>query len=607
MQNLGGVKHWFVCFTLVLSASVAGAQQPRPVDDKALKSAVKNADEWLTNGRDYTERRYSPLKQIDASNVKRLGLAWYYDTGSFAGTVETTPIISNGTLYGTIPWSVVFAVDAKTGKEKWRWDPKIGHQNFPPGSAGKPDRVRTGPSICCGPGNRGVAVYDGKVYVGTLDARLVALDAETGKVVWDVRTAGENEDYSITGAPLIVKGKVIIGNGGGEFAVRGYISAYDAETGKQLWRTYTVPGDPSKPFESKAMEAAAKTWTGDWWKLGGGGNPWDAISYDPELDLLYLGTAQGGPWVNKYRSPKGGDNLYICSILALKPETGEQVWYFQTTPGDEWDYDSVQGLTLADLKINGKTRKVIMQAPKNGFFYVLDRKTGQFISAAPYVKVDWATGVDPKTGRPIEAPNVHYDSKDVTVFPGPAGGHAWPGMSFNPNTGLAYIPALDSNFRYIAASEFKPELGAYNWGIVFRPPPPPPPPAAGQPAPPPPPAGPPGGFLSAWDPTTQTERWRIPKMNGGGTVTTAGNLVFAASGDGEFVALSADKGEKLWSAKLVPGFANPATYMIDGKQYVTVLAGRAGKARMYTFALDGNLPIPAPPNTPPPPPFPTGQ
>jgi PQQ-dependent dehydrogenase (methanol/ethanol family) len=578
------------------------AQQPQRVDDKALKNAAKNGDEWLTNGRDYSGERYSPLKQIDTSNVSRLGLAWYYDTGSFPGTLESTPIVSNGTLYVTATWSMVFAIDARTGKEKWHWDPKIGHQNFPPGSSGNPNKVRTGPSLCCGPGNRGVAIYDGKVYVGTLDARLVALDAETGKVVWDVRTAGENEDYSITGAPLIVKGMVMIGNGGGEFAVRGYITAYDAETGKQLWRTYTVPGDPSKPFESKAMEVAAKTWTGEWWKLGGGGNPWDAISYDPELDLLYLGTSQGGPWVAKYRSPQGGDNLYICSIIALKPETGKFVWYFQTTPDDEWDYDAVQGLTMADLKIDGKVRKVIMQAPKNGFFYVLDRKTGKFISAAPYVNVTWAKGVDPKTGRPIENPNIHDYAKGVVVAPGAAGGHAWQAMSFNPNTGLAYIPALDSTFRYVQAPEFKPELGAYNWGIVFVPPPPP---APGQPAPPPP-SSRPGGFLSAWDPTTETERWRLPMMNGGGTVTTAGNLVFAASGGGDFVALSADKGEKLWSTKLVAGFANPVTYMLDGKQYVSVLAGRAGKGRVYTFVLDGQEPIPAPPVMSPPPPPPPG-
>ncbi|HKV05068.1 MAG TPA: PQQ-dependent dehydrogenase, methanol/ethanol family [Candidatus Acidoferrales bacterium] len=592
-----GTKLGSVVFVLALTAGVAAARHARHVDDNALKNAAKDGAEWLTNGHDYADTRYSPLKQIDAANVSRLGLAWYYDTNSFPGTLETTPIISDGTLYGTATWSVVFALDARTGKEKWRWDPQIGHQNFPQGSTGKPDKVRTGPSFCCGPGNRGVAIYDGKVYVGTLDARLVALDAETGKVVWEVQTADKNADYSITGAPIVANGKVIIGNGGGEYAVRGYVTAYDAETGKQVWRFYTVPGDPSKPFENKAMEAAAKTWSGDWWKLGGGGNPWDGISYDPELGLVYIGTAQGGPWVRKYRSP--GDNLYICSIIAIRADTGEYVWHFQTTPGDEWDYDSVQGLTLADMKIDGKMRKVIMQAPKNGFFYVLDRETGEFISGKPYVKVTWATGLDPKTGRPIEAHDIDYDSHNVTVAPGPAGGHVWQGMSYNPNTGLVYIPALDSDFQYVAAKEFKPEVGAYNWGIVFRPPPPPRPGQAAQP----PPTSRLGSSLVAWDPTTQTERWRLPQMNGGGTVTTASNLLFAASGDGEFEALSADKGEKLWSAKLPVGLANPATYMLDGKQYVTVLAGRAGKGRIYTFALDAKEPIPpAPVIVPPPPP-----
>jgi quinohemoprotein ethanol dehydrogenase len=597
------------CSALAIAAlcvAAGAAQQTSRVDDNALVNAAQNGDEWLTNGRDYSATRYSPLKQIDASNVGKLGLAWYYDTDSAPGTLESTPIVSNGTFYVTATWSVVSAVDARTGKEKWRWDPKIGHHNFPSGPQDNADKARTGPSICCGPGNRGVAIYDGKVYVGTLDARLVALDAETGKVLWDVPTAAANSDYSITGAPLVVKNMVIIGNGGGEYAIRGYITAYDTQTGKQLWRFYTIPGDPSKPFENKAMEVAAKTWSGDWWKMGGGGNPWDAISYDPKLDLLYFGTAQGGPWVQHFRDPKGGTNLYVCSIIALHADTGKFAWYFQTTPGDEWDYDAVQQLTLADIKINGKLRHVIMQAPKNGFFYVLDRKTGQFISAAPYVKVTWAKGVDPKTGRPIEDPAMRYDEKPKTVAPGPAGGHAWPGMSFNPNTGLVYIPALDSTFLYISAPTYKPELGEYNWGIVFRSPR-----AAGaantngDPPPPPPPPTAPAGFLTAWDPTTQTERWRAELMNGGGTVTTAGNLVFGGSRDGDLVALSADKGEKLWSVKLAAGFANPITYMLDGKQYVSVLCGRAGNGRVYTFALDANTPMPPPPVAPPPPPPPT--
>jgi quinohemoprotein ethanol dehydrogenase len=586
---------------VALCACMAAAQQTKPVDDNALKNAAKDGADWLNNGHDYSEDHYSPLTLIDAGNVSKLGLAWYYDTGSDRGTVETTPIVSNGTMYATLPWSVVVALDAQTGKEKWRWDPQINHVNFPAGSVGKPDKVRTGPSVCCGPANRGVAIYDGKIYVGTLDSRLVALNAETGKVVWEVQTVDKNADYSITGAPRIAKGKVIIGNAGGEYAVRGFVTAYDAETGKQIWRFYTVPGDPSKPFENKAMEAAAKTWSGKWWELGGGGNVWDGIAYDPGLNMVYIGIGQGGPWVQGFRDPMTKDNLYLCSIVALNADTGEYVWHFQTTPADEWDYDATQGIALANLKIDGKTRRVVMQAPKNGYFYVLDAKSGKFISGSNYVKVTWSTGLDPKTGRPQEAPGMRYEQKDVTVAPGPAGGHAWQAMSFNPNTGLMYIPALDSTFVYIATKEFKPELGVYNWGIVFRPP------AGGAVAPP----AANQSFLTAWDPATETERWRVPGMNGGGTVTTAGNLVFGASNDGDFVALSADKGEKLWSAKLMPGFANPATYMIDGKQYVSVLSGRGGKARIYTFALDANMPIPARPSGvsdnpfgPPPPPAP---
>ena len=585
MHRSTGIKWLFALGTAAALVCAAAGQQFKSVDDKMLKNAAKSGDEWLSNGRDLSDTRYSPLRQIDATNAKRLGLAWSYDTDSSFGTVESTPIVANGILYGTAPWSVVYALDGATGKEIWRWDPKIPHTNFPPGSIGKADKVRTGPSVCCGPANRGVAIYDGKIYVGTLEAKLVALDAKTGKEVWSVQTADQDKDYSVTGAPIVAGGKVIIGNAGGEYSVRGYVSAYDAESGKMLWRFYTVPGDPSKPFENKAMEAAAKTWTGEWWKLGGGGTVWDGISYDPDLDLVYIGTSQGGPWVGKYRSPEGGANLYVCSIIALKAKTGEYVWHFQTTPSDEWDYDATQGMTLADIKINGKMRKVLMQAPKNGFFYVIDRKTGEFISGKPYVKVTWATGLDPKTGKPMEAENVRYDKEDRTVSPGPAGGHAWLGMSYNPNTGLVYLPALDSDFRYIAAPDFKPEVGVYSWGITFRMPPAPP----GQQAQLPPA---PGGSLVAWDPVTQTEKWRLKQMNGSGTLTTASGIVFAASDDGSFKALRADTGEELWSMKLQPGMANPATYVVDGKQYVSVLAGRGGHAHQYTFALDANAPMP---------------
>ncbi|MFZ0978269.1 MAG: PQQ-dependent dehydrogenase, methanol/ethanol family [Candidatus Acidiferrales bacterium] len=598
MRFLNGRNAWLIALALLMAAGLS-ASAAKAQDTKALLDAGKNSDEWLTTGHGYMDWRYSELKQIDASNVSKIGLAWYYDTDSDRGTVESTPLVSNGVMYATLPWSVVVALDAATGKEKWRWDPKIPHTNFPVGSAGKPDKVRTGPSVCCGPANRGVAIYDGKVYVGTLDDHLVALVQQTGKVVWSTEMISDTQDYSITGAPRIADGKVIVGNAGGEYGVRGFVAAYDAETGKELWRFYTVPGDPTKPFENKAMEAAAPTWEGDWWKLGGGGNVWDGIAYDPELHYVYIGIGQGGPWVQGFRSPVGMENLYLCSIVALNADTGKFEWYFQTTPADEWDYDATQGFTLADLKINGKMRKVIMQAPKNGYFYVLDRKTGQFISGAPYVHVTWSTGLDPKTGRPNEAPGMRYEDEPKDVSPGPAGGHAWEAMSYNPKTGLIYLPALDSTFHYVSTKVFRPELGVYNWGIVLGPPDP------KHPLPPN------HGFLTAWDPVTEKEVWRADLMNGAGTVTTAGNLVFCASDSGDFVALSADKGEKLWSAKLMNGFANPVTYEVNGKQYVAVLSGRGGKARIYAFALDANMPIPPKPSGvsdmpfgPPPPPAP---
>ncbi|HEX4004360.1 MAG TPA: PQQ-dependent dehydrogenase, methanol/ethanol family [Candidatus Acidoferrales bacterium] len=602
MRFLNAKKVWLAALATLMAAGLS-ASAARAQDTKALLDAGKNADEWLTTGHGYMDQRYSQLDQINASNASKLGLAWYYDTDSDRGTVESTPLVSNGVMYATLPWSVVVAIDAATGKEKWRWDPKIPHMNFPVGSAGKPDKQRIGPSVCCGPANRGVALYDGKVIVGTLDDHLVALDQQTGKVVWDTQTISDAQDYSITGAPRIAGGKVIVGNAGGEYGVRGFVAAYDGETGKELWRFYTVPGDPTKPFENTAMEKAAPTWEGDWWKVGGGGNVWDGISYDPELNMVYIGIGQGGPWVQGFRSPVGMENLYLCSIVALNADTGKFQWYFQTTPADEWDYDATQGMVLADIKINGKLRHVIMQAPKNGYFYVLDRKTGQFISGAPYVRVTWSTGLDPKTGRPHEAPNMRYEDAPKDVSPGPAGGHAWEAMSYNPKTGLVYLPALDSTFHYMSQKVYRPELGVYNWGIVLGPPDP------KHPLPPN------DAFLTAWDPVTEKQVWRADKIGGGGTVTTAGNLVFGASETGDFVALSADKGEKLWSAKLMAGFANPVTYEVDGKQYVAVLSGRGGKARIYAFALDANMPIPARPSgvsdnpfgPPPPPPPPAPQ
>ncbi len=578
---------------VVLAAAALAQTNKRAVDDNALKNAPKNADEWLTYGRDYAETHYSPLKQIDASNVKRLGLAWSWETESPQGAnVEATPLVSNGVMYGSLGWDVLFAVDARTGKFKWRWDPEIPREHIQ--------------QICCGPLNRGVALYRGKVYAGLLDGRLVALDQETGKVLWQVKTT-DNPDTILTSAVRVVKGKVIVGTSGAEQAVRGYFSAYDAETGKMAWRFYTVPGDPSKPFEHSELAMAAKTWTGEWWKMGGGGTVWDAMAYDPDADLLYIGTGNGGPWNRNYRSPGGGDNLFLASVLAVKPETGKMAWYFQETPGDSWDFTSTQPIILADIKIDGKMRKVLMHAPKNGFFYLLDRITGEFISGDKYAqRVTWATGLD-KKGHPIEAKGARFTTEPVTLSPGAGGAHNWQPMSFSPITGLVYIPLQESPWTYAPDPNFKFAPGYWNTGMNMgrRPPNPDAKPAAAPPIP----AGPAkepegaenqpkvsGGFLVAWDPVTETARWRVRdggSFGGGGTLATAGNLVFHGA-----IAYNAETGEKLWEADLGGGSVTPMSYMLDGKQYVTLLARAWPGNRLFTFALDGKEPIPPAPPRP---------
>lgn len=549
------------------------------IDDAALKTADARTGDWITHGRNYAETRFSPLKQINDANAKDLGLAWSFDTETDRG-LEATPIIVDGVMYTTGSWSIVFAIDARTGKQLWKWDPKVPHSY--------------GPKACCDVVNRGVAVYKGRVYVGTLDGRLAALDAATGKVIWEVVTVDQSKQYTITAAPRVVKGKVIIGNGGGEYGMRGYFSAYDAMTGKLAWRFYTVPGDPKEPVPAAmkpAMDKAAKTWTGEWWKVGGGGTVWDSVAYDPELDLLYVGVGNGSPWNQHVRSPGGGDNLYLSSILAVRPDTGALVWHYQTTPGDSWDFTATQHMILADLTINGRQRKVLMQAPKNGFFYVLDRATGELISAEAYVTVTWAKGVDKKTGRPIEAPGVRYKDAPIGMQPGPLGGHNWQPMSFNPQTGLVYIPAQETAFGYGQEAGFKFKDRGWNVGVDFA--------IVKDP-----PTALPTGHLLAWDPVAQKERWRVPYvvMWNGGTLTTAGNLVFQGTADGRFVAYSADKGAKLWEVTVGTGvIASPVTYEIDGTQYVSIMVGWGGAfpltggsiglpatpGRLLTFALNG--------------------
>ena len=436
------------------SAQVAGA---KPVDAARLTAADSDTGEWMTTGRTYSEQRFSPLTQVSTGNVGQLGLAWHYEFDTDRGQ-EATPLMVDGVLYTTTAWSKVFAFDAKTGKLIWSYDPKVsGDRGF---------------DACCDVVNRGVAVWNGKVFVGALDGRLIALDAKTGTVVWSTVTVDQSKPYTITGAPRVVKGKVLIGNGGAEYGVRGYLSAYDAETGNLAWRFYMTPNPEGKPdgaaSDSIMAKKAAATWGDGVWKhSGGGGTPWDSMAYDPDLNLLYVGGGNGSPWNAVKRSGGKGDDLFLSSIVALNPDTGAYVWHYQTTPGESWDYTATQHIILADLTIDGKPRKVLMQAPKNGFFYVLDRATGQLISAKNYITINWAKSVDMKTGRPVENPAARFVDKPDIVLPAPYGGHNWQPMAYDPKEGLVFIPAMEVPFGYGNDKTFKYREGGWNVGIDF--------------------------------------------------------------------------------------------------------------------------------------------
>jgi quinohemoprotein ethanol dehydrogenase len=544
---------------------------------------------WLSYGRAQGETRYSVLKQIDSLNAKRLGLAWSYVVGAGGGNQESTPLMWNNTLYGITTWSVVFALDARTGMELWRWDPEV-------------NQTTVRPRICCGNVNRGIALYNGMIIAPSIDGRLFALNALTGKPVWESRVVYPQDQYTLTMAPRIAGGKVIIGASGGDKPTRGQFVAVDAQTGQLAWRFYTVPGDPSKPFENEAMRRAAKTWGGEFYKNGGGGAVWDGIAYDPDANLVYVGTGNAQPWVQKFRGAQGLDNLYTCSILAVDLTTGVLKWHYQAVPNDNWDFDNVQQLMLLDLNINGRTRKVITQASKNGFFYVLDRVTGEFISAEPFVKVSWALSMG-KDGRPVVNPDAYYDQDPISIYPTGGGGHNWAPMSWNPITGLVYIPASYQSFPYQAQAEFRPGSTGY-----VRP--------SGptktiEPSfgPEPPPNA--RGGLQAWDPVNQKLKWNIEGGGGigGGTSTTAGNLVFQTMNDGRFRALSADKGEILYEVRVGrTGMGPPITYEVDGKQYVAFGGGQGRAANivgpnnakvdnppiLFVFTLDGKAELPAP-------------
>ena len=574
-------------FAAALSACGAGdssdARGSRPADvtTRQLEAAAGEPANWVTHGGDYAEDRFSTLERITPENVERLGLVWAYDM-PLRGGVEATPLVVGGVMYTTGPWSMVFAFDARSGELLWSFDPQV-------------PRLR-GLQACCDVVNRGVALYEGHVFVGTLDGRLIALDAGRGTPVWEVVTVDQTKDYSITGAPRIVNGLVIIGNGGAEYGVRGYVTAYDAGTGEQAWRTFTVPGDPALGFESAAMERAAETWSGGWWSLGGGGTAWDGMAYDPALGLLYVGTGNGSPWNWRVRSPGGGDNLYLSSILALRASDGEIVWHYQTTPGDHWDFTATQPMILATLQIERQAREVLMQAPKNGFFYVLDRATGELISAETFVEVTWADGIDLETGRPRIRESALYGDAPAVVAPTAIGGHNWQPMAFNPGTGLVYVPITEMAARYSGNPEGGLYAGLWNTGADFRI------------------ASIPMGFLVAWDPVRQEEVWRVGHEHwwNGGVLTTASGLVFQGAGDGRFVAYRASTGEAVWDISTGLGIiAPPVTYELDGVQYVTVSAGWGGNSgryfspagdaaqyeqigRVMTFALDANAPMPTP-------------
>ncbi len=582
-----------------VAALAALALAPALAQNAKILYDTGTRGDWPSYGRSLSETRYSPLAQIDASNVHRLGLAWTYVLGAGGGAQEATPLVWNNTIYGITTWSVVFAVDARTGKELWRWDPEVNQ----PAVRGRP---------CCGVVNRGIAIYNGTIFAPVIDGRLEALDARTGKVIWEARVAYPQQWQVITMAPRVANGKVLIGVAGGDHPTRDFFDAYDAATGRRAWRFYTVPGNPAAPYENEAMRRAAKTWGGDFYKFGGGGSVWDGMAYDPQTDLVFVGTGNAEPWPQKFRGAKDLDNLYTCSILAVKVSTGELRWHYQVVPNDNWDYDAVQQMILADLQIHGRKRKVLMQASKNGIFYVLDRVTGEFISGQAYTQVNWMHGFD-KFGRPLMNSQAFYDKDPVTVFPTATGGHNWSPMAFNPDTGLVYIPTTYGSWTYAAGDAVVEgpggATGLSRSFLVARP--------NSMPFLGPSPLGQASGVLEAWDPVRQKLAWRTPGGGGigGGVVTTAGNLVFQVINDGRLLAYSADKGEKLFELQTGrTGMGPPITYEIDGQQYVAFLGGIGHSVTvegptnatvptpplLFVFALDGKTPLPPPAAAPPP-------
>ena len=566
--------------SLATIVGLVGCQTSASSGNGGSAAAAKDdGTQWAMYGRDYNEQRFSPLKQINADNAAELGLAWFGDLAERGGVYETTPVVVDGRIFVTTPWSKVYAFDAQTGKRLWKYDPHV------PGEFAV--------KLCCGIVNRGVGYWQGKIIWGTLDGRLVAVDAASGQKVWEVQATDPKKWLSITGAPRIADGRIFIGEAGAEFEERGYLAAYDANNGKELWRWWTVPGDPSKPVEQPELAMAAKTWSGDFWKFGGGGTPWDGITYDPVTGYVYIGTGNGAPWPSEVRSPGGGDNLFTASIVAIDAKTGKYVWHYQETPSENFDFDSTAQITAADLVINGKKEHVVMHAPKNGVFYVLEAKTGKVLSAKLFIPTaNWLTGFDSQW-RPILNPAANYGKTDEGFYLVGFQSHVWYPMSYSPQTGLVYLPANYGSYGYVAEAGAK--MGNQLLSINI----------AKQPKGPRPQVSGAGNYLVAWDPVNQKAAWEQREGNGrSGTMVTAGNLVFQGTAPRNFTAFRADNGQKVWSIDSQAQIAGgAATYSIHGEQYVAVVAAGQGGfgggywapnyARLLVYKLGGKATLPA--------------
>ena len=546
--------------TLLIAAGSSAILSAAP-NSKTMREP--DATQWMSYGRTWDEQRFSPLNRINDGNVRNLGLAWFAELNTMRG-VQGTPLAIDGILYNVTPFNIVSAYDGATGRLLWTFDPKV--------------EAKWARLACCGPSSRGIAAWNGKLYVAALDGRLIAIDRKTGKELWTAQTFDHSEPYSITGAPRVYDGKVVIGNGGADYGVRGFVSAYDAETGKRVWKFYTVPGNPANGPDGEAsdsvMPMAARTWTGEWWKYGGGGTAWDAFAYDPELKMVYIGTGNGSPTTQKFRSPGGGDNLFLCSILAVDVETGAYRWHYQMVPNEQWDFTCTQPIVLADLKVAGSDRKVLMQVPKNGFFYVIDRDTGKVISGKSMVPNTWASGLDPATGRPIVNPESYLTTTPKLMTPTWMAAHSWHPMSFSPKTGLAYLPVAEQWTVVAAAETYQHTPFRANTGWSFQ-------------------SDPElrkklqaeadsreKGWLSAWNPVTQTEAFRIPypSPGSGGVLTTAGNLLVQGTINKTLAIYRADNGKKLWEmpVEAVP-LSGAITYEVEGEQYIAVNASWGGQ------------------------------